>query len=239
MRCRETMPTNCGSAHYGKIFLQGVNAAGKGIGERVGGRESGEVREHHFAHVHRVDDGLEEDSLVLNLRADHDEEAGDDEPRAVQQHAGDHGDKSDQLAKSAGSAASGRNAVLAGEAAAQQATEIERIGRQQMEQSEAGLHPDHAAQQVGRSDPGLVEEMDVAARAQKRGRQRNGGGEICHGAGQRESKLPDAPIGVFLALGVGVGIEAADGKHENGAKPQTQPRSHEQGAQSRAPRLPR
>ena len=83
MRWRETMPTSCGSAHDGEVFLQGVNAADKRVGQGVGWRERGEVGEHDFAHANGVDDRLEEDALVFDLRADHDEESGDDEPWAV------------------------------------------------------------------------------------------------------------------------------------------------------------
>ena len=79
------------AADDGEILLQGVDAADEGVGEGVGGRERGEVGEHDFAHVHGVDDGLEEDALIFDLRADHDEEAGDDEPGAVEVHAADHG----------------------------------------------------------------------------------------------------------------------------------------------------
>ena len=117
------------AAHDGKILLQGVDAADQRVGQRVGGREGGEIGEHHFAHAHRVHHRLEEDALILNLRADHDEEAGDDEPGAVQQHAGHHGGQRQHLAQAGGGAAGGSDAVLAGEAAAEQAAGVERIGR--------------------------------------------------------------------------------------------------------------
>ncbi len=38
-----------------------------------------------------------------------------------------------------------------------------------MQSAEAGLHPDHAAEQVGGSDPGLAEEVEVASRRRGRG----------------------------------------------------------------------
>ena len=118
MRWRRDDADQLRAAHDGKIFLQGVNAADQRVGQRVRGREGGEVGEHDFAHVHGVDDGLEEDALVFNLRADHDEEAGDDEPVVVQQHAADHGGERQHLAEAGGGAAGGREAVLAGKAAA-------------------------------------------------------------------------------------------------------------------------
>jgi hypothetical protein len=67
---------------------------------------------HHFAHAHRVHDGLEENSLILNLRADHDEKARQDEPWAVKQHAAQHDSQRDHLAESRGGAASRCEAVL-------------------------------------------------------------------------------------------------------------------------------
>ena len=79
------------TADDGEVLLQGVDAADQGVGQRVRGREGGEISEHDFAHVHGVNDGLEKDALVLDLRADHDEEAGDDEPGIVEHHATHHG----------------------------------------------------------------------------------------------------------------------------------------------------
>ena len=97
-----------------------------------------------------------------------------------------------------------------------------------MQQAEAGLHPHHAAQQVGGCDPGLVEELDVAARAQKRRGQHQRRGQVGQGAGQRQGKLPAALIGVFLAFGIGVGKQAADGKQQNGAQAQAEPGGDQQ-----------
>ena len=136
------------SAHDGEILLQRVHAAKQRVGQRVGRGERGEVGEHDFAHVHGVDDRLEEDALILDLRADHDEKAGDDEPVDVQSHAADHDGEGNDLADARGGAACGGKPMGAGEVAAQQAAEVERIGGKQMQNAKACLHPDHAAHQV-------------------------------------------------------------------------------------------
>src|SRR6185369_8511679 len=111
--------------------------------ESVGWRESGEVGEHDFAHAHSVDYGLEEDALVFNLCADHDEESGNDEPGAVQQHAADHGGKCEQLADACGCAAGRREAMASRKAAAKKASEIQWVCGEEVKHSEPQLHPYH------------------------------------------------------------------------------------------------
>src|ERR1700733_7441377 len=108
-----------------------MDTAAQRVGERVRWREGCEIREHDFAHAHRVDHRLEEDALVFNLRADHDEEAGDDEPGTVQQHAAEHGCEGQQLAETGSGAASGSNAVRTGKTTAEEASSIKRVSRQQ------------------------------------------------------------------------------------------------------------
>ena len=217
-----------GTADDGEVLLQGVDAAIERVGEGVTGREGGEVSEHDFAHAHGVNDGLEEDALVFDLRADHDEEAGDDEPGAVQEHAGEHGGEGEELAESAGGAAGGGDAVGAGEVAAEQASGIEGIRGQQMEDAKAGLHPDHAAEEVGGGDPGLIEEADVAAGAHKADAERERREEVGEGSGEGDGELAGAAIGVFLAFRVGVGEEAADGEQEDGAEAEAEPGGDEE-----------
>ena len=73
------------SANDGEVLLQRMNAADERVGEGVRGRERGEIGEHDFAHANGVDDGLEEDALIFDLRANHDEKSGDDEPWAVEE----------------------------------------------------------------------------------------------------------------------------------------------------------
>ncbi len=92
-----------------------------------------------------------------------------------------------------------------------------------MQQAQPRLHPDHAAQQIGGRDPGLIEEPDVSARSEKRDAQSRGCGAVGDRAGESDGELADALIRVFLAFGVGVGKEAADGQHENRAQPQAEP----------------
>ena len=228
MRWRRDDAHQLRAAHHGKILLQRVNAADQRVGQRVGGRERGEIGEHHFAHAHGVHHRLEEDALILDLRADHDEEAGDNEPGTVQQHAAHHGRQRQHLAQAGGGAAGGSKAVLAGKAAAEQPPAVQRISGQQMQHAQAGLHPHHAAQQVGGGDEGLVEEPYIAAGAQKRSGQHQRRGSVGQRTGQRHGKLPAALVGILLALGIGVGKQPADGQQQNRAQPQSQPRRHQQ-----------
>ncbi len=111
----------------------------------------------------------------------------------------------------------------AGEVAAQKTARVERIGGQQMQDAEAGLHPDHAAQQIGGSDERLAEKLDVSACAEEGERERACGEQVGDGPGEAEHELARAVIGAFLAFGVGVGEEAADGQHENSTQAQAEP----------------
>jgi hypothetical protein len=61
--------------------------------------EGGEVGQHYFAHLHRVHDGLKEDALIFQLRADEDEEAGGGQDRIVQEESDEDGAQRKQLAK--------------------------------------------------------------------------------------------------------------------------------------------
>ena len=146
----------------------------------------------------------------------------------MEQHAAHHGGEGDDLAEAGGGAAGESEAVLAGEAAANEAAAIERIGGQQVQEAEAGLHPYHAAQQISGGDQGLGEEMDIAAGAQERGGQNQGRGAVGEGTGEGHGKLAAAAVGVFLAFRIGVGKEAADGKQKNGAQAQTEPGGDQQ-----------
>ena len=97
-----------------------------------------------------------------------------------------------------------------------------------MQHGQAHLHPDHAAQQIRRGDEGLVEELDVAARAREGDGQGKRGCQVSQRTGKGHGELPNALVGVLLALGIGVGVEAADGQQQHGAEAQTQPCSHHQ-----------
>ncbi len=94
--------------------------------------------------------------------------------------------------------------------------------------AQAGLHPHHAAQQIGGGDERLVEKLEIAAGAQKGSGQHQRRGQVGQRTGQRHGKLPAALVGVLLAFGIGVGKQAADGQQQNGAQPQSQPRRHQQ-----------
>lgn len=216
------------TADDGEVLLQGVDTADEGVGEGVRGGECGEVSEHDLAHLHGVNDGLEEDALVFNLGADHDEEAGDDEPWAAQVHAADHGGNGEQLTDAGGSSASGSKAVLAGKSAAQKPAGIERIGGYEVEDGQACLHPDHAAQEVGGGDPGLVEEAGIAAGAENDGSHGHGGCRIGDRAGKGHGELANALIGVLLAFRIGIGEESADGEQEHGAEAQAETRGDDE-----------
>ena len=216
------------AADDGEVLLQRMHAAGERVGQRVGGREGGKIGEHDFPHADGVDDGLEEDALVLNLRADHDEEAGDDEPVVLEGHAADHGEQGEALADVGGGAAGGGEAVLAGEAAADEAAAVERIGGHQVQQRQPDLHPDHAAQQVSRGDERLVEEADIAACAGEGGGQHQRRRQVGDRAGEGKNELGAAAVGILLAFGVGVGEEAAEGQQQHGAQAQAQPRGDDE-----------
>ena len=216
-----------GAADDGEFVLQGVDAAVERVGERVGGREGGEVGEHNFAHAYGVDDGLEEDALVFDLRADHDEEPGEDEPGALRNDAAEHEGESEHLAEARGGAACGSGSVGAREVVADKAAAIEGIGGQKVKQAEEDEEPDEGAQKMGGRDKGKIEEADIAARAEDGSDGGECGEEIGQRAGGGENELTRAAVGDFLAFRVGVGKEAADGEKEDGAEAQAEPRGHE------------
>ena len=221
-------PDQLWTANDGEILLQGVDAADEGVGEGIRGRERGEIGEHDFTHLHCVDHGLKEDTLVFNLRADHDEKAGDDEPVIVEQHTGDHGGEGQDLAEAGGGTAGGRKAVLAGEAAADEAAHVERIGGDEMQDGEAGLHPHHAAEQKRGGDEGLAKEVDIAPGTQECGGQHEGRGGVGHRTGERDGKLAGTLVSFLLAFGIRVGKQSADGQKENGAQAEAKPGCHQQ-----------
>ena len=99
-----------------------------------------------------------------------------DRPGTVQQHAAEHGCECQQLAETGSGAACRSNAVLAGETTAEKASSVERIGRQQVEQAQARLHPDHTTEKIGGRDPRLIEKPDVSAGPEQRDAQRRGCG---------------------------------------------------------------
>ena len=118
--------------------------------------------------------------------------------------------------------------VLARKTAADQPAEIERIRGQQVEHAEKNLHPDQAAQQMSGGDQGDEQEPHVAARAQDGGSQQQGRSPVGQRPGERQGKLARRPVGIFLALGVGVGKKPADGQQQNGAQAQSKPRRNQQ-----------
>jgi len=67
---------------------------------------------------------LEEDALVFNLRADHDEESGDNQPIIVEKHTADHGHEGQCLSQAGGRAACGSETVPAGKASTNEAAEV-------------------------------------------------------------------------------------------------------------------
>jgi 16S rRNA (guanine966-N2)-methyltransferase len=208
--------------------LQRVDATCKGVGERVGGREGGEVGEHDFLHADGVDDGLEEDALVFNLCTDEDEEAGEDDPGAMQRDATDHGGESDELAEPTGGAFGRTRAMLLREGAAHESSGVERVGGQQMEYAEAGLEPDGAAEKPLGADEGLFEEADVSARAEEGGGESQSGEQVGEGAGGGEKDLAGAVAGAILAFRIGVGEHAANGQQKDSAEAEVEGRGDEE-----------
>ena len=63
------------------------------------------------------------------------------------------------------------------------------------------------------------------------------GDAVDDGAGEGHGKLAEALVRVFLALGIGVGEQAADGEQQDGAQAQTKIGGHDAGARFLA-RLP-
>src|ERR1700739_3156010 len=205
-----------------------MNAAEERVGQGVRRRQRGKVGEHDFAHAYGVDDRLEEDSLVFNLRANHDEKAGNDEPVGVQGHAADHDGEGNQLADSRSGAACGREAVSMSEVAAQQAAEVEWIGGKQMQNSEPRLHPDHASHQVVSGDEGTREQFNISAGADKGGGQHQRRQAVHHWSDECHGELAEALVGSFLTFGIGVGEEPADGEQKDGAQLEVEIGGHHQ-----------
>jgi len=207
------------SADDGKVFLQRMYAASERVGERVRWRESGEVREHNLAHVDSVDDGLEEDALVFDLRADHDEESRDDEPGAVNYEPAEHHDcNSDELTEAGSSAFPWGKPMDAREVSAQQTAEVEWIGGKQVQEAEAGLHPDHAANKVVGGDERARQELDISACPDGSCRDHEGGDDVNQRSGECHGEFTGALVRGFLTFGIGVGEKSADGKQQDRAK---------------------
>ena len=113
--------------------------------------------------------------------------------------------------------------MLAGKATADEAAHIERVSGDEVHQRQAHIHPDQAAQQMGRGNERHVEEVDVAARACECGGQHQRGGDVGQRSGERQNELGASLAGAFLAFGIGVGKEAADGQQQHGAQAQAEP----------------
>ena len=64
--------------------------------------------------------------------------------------------------------------------------------------------------------------MSLLAPRMVRGKHERGG-QVCERAGEGEDELADTLVRKLLALGVGVGKEAAEGKQQNGAQAQAEP----------------
>ena len=178
--------------------------------------------------MHRVHHRLEKDALILDLRADHDEEAGDDQPviyaatcRPPWPPAPAPGPARQPCVRRERSRACGQSCRAA-------AVRRPGVSRQQVQQAQAGLHPHHAAHQRSGGDPRLGKKFDIAAGAQKRCGQQQRRGQVRQRTGQRQGKLPAALAGALLAFRVGVGKQSADGQQQNGAQPQSQPCGHQQ-----------
>ena len=169
--------------------------------------------------MHGVNHRLEEDALILDLRANHDEEASDDQPGAMQQHAGNHGDERQNLAQSGSHAAGGGETVLARKAAAEQPSAVEGVGREQVQKTQSSLHPYHAAHQRCGRNQRLGKKIYIAARTQKGRGQQQSRCQVGHRTGQRQGKLPASLAGALLTFRVSVGKESANGQEQNGAQP--------------------
>ena len=107
--------------------------------------------------------------------------------------------------------------------AADKAAHVERVSGDKVNERQANLHPDQAAKEMAGGDEGLVEEVNVAARACECDGQHQGGGDVGERSGEGEDELGASLAGALLAFRVGVGKEAADGQQQHGAQAQAEP----------------
>ena len=121
-----------GSANDGEDVLQRVDRPLQRIFERVGGGEHAELRQHHVAHPHGVDIGLQQQALVFHVGADQHEAADHDQPHVGNQKASDHESDSDGLTESCCCARALDAAFCLGKLAAEDAAAVERRGGQQI-----------------------------------------------------------------------------------------------------------
>ena len=59
-----------------------------------------------------------------------------------------------------------------------------------MQDGQTGLHPDHAADQVGGGDPGLADEVEIAAGTEEDGGENQGGDAVGQGPAKAMANCP-------------------------------------------------
>ena len=91
--------------------------------------------------------------------------------------------------------------MLAREAAANEPAEIERVGGQEVQNAEACLHPNHAAQEPGSGNPRMGEKADASAGANERSGQHESGSAVSEGEPARAmANWPKPWLAFFLAF---------------------------------------
>ena len=127
------------------------------------------------------------------------------------------------LAEAGGGASGEGKAVRAGEVAADEAAEVERIRGHKMQDAKQGLHPDEAAQQVAGVEERERDQLDVAVAPRTAAASSQCRGDVGDRAGKRHHELAGAMVGEFLAFRVGVREEATKGKQHHGAQAKSKP----------------
>lgn len=112
--------------------------------------------------------------------------------------------------------------MAVGEKAADEAAAVERIGGKQVESAKQELHPNKAADHARSAEQGEDEDLDAGVGSESDGDENESGGEVGNRTGEDERVVSGALVGVFLAFGVGVGEQGADGEQQDGAQAQAQ-----------------
>ena len=148
-------PDQQAAAHDGKVILQVVDGFEDCVLQCVGGGQARKIRQHNIAHPHRVHHGLKYQSLVLQLRAHKDEKSRQQQPRALPEYARHKQGQSNHLSYAGRGASALQRSPGARKAATYQSAHIQRIRRQQIDDSQKDIEPESAAQQMLDADPGL------------------------------------------------------------------------------------
>ena len=216
-------------ADHGEVVLERVNGFVEGVLESVGGENDGEVAEHDVLHGDGVDDGLEGGALVVELRADGDEKAAEEEPGAGGDGEGDVGEEKEADTESGGEGAEHAaerdggacglfRAVTLDGKLTKEAAGVEGEGGDAVHEAKAEVEPEGGAEQVPGADERVGEEEDAGTAALEQAGDEPGDEQVRERAGEGEGVEGRGFAGVFLRFRVGRGLEAADGEEQDGAE---------------------